>query len=432
MIRFNIKNIKDRLKRIKFSKLFYNNKFVAGFSVVAAFVVWVAVSSNSAGSVPVTVSNIPVDIHLSDSAVQDGLRVFSREDITAHVQITGNRLIVGQVTKDDIQITAPQAASTIMSPGKYMLELTAKKVGVLQDYQIVSDVVPSVITVTVDRYRESEFSIEPDIKFNPKPDYFVGSTVLSSPKVMLSGPESEISQIKKVKVEGSIPGEVSMPATLKLPIVMYDAYDRPITSEMISTNISEVEVTVPVLMKKEIQLIPSFSNLPSGINFNKEYKDFVKITPSVLEIAGPEDVIGSLKSLKLDAVDFNGVNIQNNKFSAPINLPQGCRSLNNIYSADIVFNMYPFREKTFSVNNFEFKNVPEGKTASAYSGEINVTVLAPASKINHVKSSDIVAEINFENTSEFLSSMEMPIKFIVNNHDDVWISGNYTVNVSLN
>lgn len=431
MIKKNMKSFTGKMKKITLGKLFYNNKFVMVFSVIMSFIVWIVVSSSKSESVPVSISDIPVDINLSESAVQDGLKIFSGQDITARVDISGNRLVVGQVTKNDIQISAPQAASTIMSPGNYTLELSAKKVGLLQDYQIVSAVKPSVVTVMVDRYREAEFNIEPEINFTPKSDYFVGNTILSSQKVKLSGPETEISKIKKVKVKADIPGEISSTATLKLPIIMYDAYDKPITSETISCSVDEVDASVPVLMKKKIDIIPQFDNIPTGINLNREYKDIVKLNPSTLEIAGPEETVKSLSSVKLDSINFRDIRLQNNNFNMPINLPQGCRSLNNEYSSTVSLNLSQFKEKNFNINQFSFKNVPAGKEASVYNGEINVTVLGPSNKLNSLKASDLSAEIVFNQDKEISNSMEMPVKITIKNHNSLWVYGTYYVNVNL-
>ena len=429
MINFN--RIRRKMKSINWGKLFYNNKFVAVFSALSSLIIWIVVPSSSTESNPVTISDIPINVPLSESAVQDGLKIFSGHDLKARVEIAGNRLVVGQVTKDNIQISASQSAATIMSPGNYTLELSAKKVGLLKDYEIVSDVKPSVITVMVDRYRESEFTIEPEINFNPKQGYFVGNTVLSSQKVILSGPETEISKIKKVKILSNVPGEISSPITLRLPIVMYDAYDKQILSETISASVSEVEASIPVLMKKEIEILPDFSNLPMGIDIKKEYKDFAKVSPSKLEIAGPEEIVSVLKNVKLDAIDFNKVNFQNFKFILPINLPQGCRSLNNVYTAEVNLNLSQFRERIFSINQFSFKNLPEGKKANVYNKSINILVLGPISEINSIKQSDIVAEIDFEGKNDFLSSMEMPVKLYIKNSDKSWIYGQYYVNVNV-
>lgn len=421
----------NKIRNIRIGKLFYNNRFAAFFAVLASFIVWIIVSSNDTDIVPVTVSDIPVKMELSENAKQDGLRIFSGHNITASVEITGNRIIVGQVTKDDIQITAPQAASTIMSPGNYTLELSAKKVGVLQDYNIVSSVNPSVVTVMVDRYREAEFEIEPDIDFTSKPGYFVGNTVLSTPKVTLSGPETEISKIKKVAVKSSVLGQISSTAHLKLPLIMYDAYGQPITSETITSSVNEVEATIPILMQKEVEISPNFSSVPENIDFKKgSYKDIVRVNPSKITVAGPDYIVSELKKIELDNIDLNGINLETNKFTVPINLPQNCRSLNNIYSADVSVNMSGFREKNLQIKDFEFLNLPQGKSAETYNGEISVTILAPAGKINLIKPSDIIATIDCGGIDSAGSS-ELPVNFKVINHGDAWIYGKYYVNVNI-
>ena len=417
----------NRIRNIKLGKLFYNNRFAAIFSILVSFATWIIVSSNDRDIVPVIVSDIPVDIELSESAKQDGLRIFSGQNITARVEITGNRIIVGQVTKDDIQVTAPQAASTIMSPGNYTLELSAKKVGMLQDYNIVSDVKPSVITVMADRYREAEFDIEPNIDFTSKSGYFVGSTVLSTPKVKLSGPETEISKIKKVAVQSVVPGEISSTVTLKLPLIMYDAYGQPISSETITAGVSEIEATIPVLMQKEVEISPNFSGVPEGINVNR---DMVRVAPSKLAIAGPDYVVSELEKIELDSIDFGGIGAEKNRFTLPINLPQNCKSLNNVYSAEVSINLAGFRERSVRVNNFEFLNLPEGKNAEVYNGGINVTILAPTHKVNLIKSSDIMASIDCSGV-EFAGSTELPINFKIADHNDAWVYGKYSANVNI-
>ena len=194
---FNKFKINKVLKKIKLNKLFYNNKFVAFFSVISASIIWIVVSFNDTQSTPITIDDIPIKVSLSEGAIEDGLQVFRGNDMTASVEISGSRFVVGQITKSDIQVFTPQSASTITTPGNYTLELAAKKierVGTLQNYEITSNIKPSVVTVMVDRYREAEFTIEPEINFTPKSDFYVGTTALSEQKVTLSGPESEISK----------------------------------------------------------------------------------------------------------------------------------------------------------------------------------------------------------------------------------------------
>lgn len=428
MKKLDLKPVIDKFRMLNMKKAFYSNKFIMVFSLIASFSIWVALSASSTWDHPVTISDIPVTISLSESAFQDGLRIFSGQDTKASVSITGNRLIVGQVTKDNIQVTATQAANTITSPGKYPLELTAKKNGILTDYEFASSVQPTFITVMVDRMRESEFNIEPEIDFTANPQYFVGTPVLSSSKVTLSGPESEISKIKKVVIKGRFDSELQNTATLKAPILMYDMYNEPISSETITSTVSEVEATIPVLMKKKVSVHYNFSNKPEGLYLPH---GTVKVSPSALEIAGSRDEIEKINELQLPEIDFNKINIQNNKFDLPINIPQGCKSLNNIYSAEVYINTSQFKEKSLWITQFSFLNLVDGKSASVYTGGINVKIVGPAWRINSIKPSDIEALIDLHGKEDVSGSMEVPVKIVINGINDVWVFGEYLVNINI-
>ncbi len=419
---------RGKLNRVNFNRLFYNNKLIFLFSVLVSLVVWIGVSAGDSDSTPITISDIPVSISLSDSAIQDGLKIFSGQNIKAQIDITGNKLIVGQVSKDDILITVPQAASTITSPGTYTLELSAKKTGLISNYEFASSVQPNFVTIMVDRYREAEFNIEPEIDFSANPNYFLGATVLSSSKVVLAGPESEISKIKKICVKGQIEQELQSTFTAKFPLVMYDAYGEQIISETISSTVKEVDITIPVLMKKSLSVKPNFQHMPKGLSL---YPDIVKIEPSTLEIAGPEDQISEIDVIELDPIDFSELNVQKNKTDLQVNLPNGCRSLNNIYSIEVSINTTGFKERSFWVDQISFSNVPEGKTVKAYTDKIEVKLVGPSNSIKYMNTENISLEIDLEGKSDLSGAMEVPAKITAKNYNDVWAYGKYLINVEI-
>ncbi len=419
--------LKGKLTKISINKIFYDNKLVFLFSVFVSFAIWIGVNAGGADSTPVTISDIPVSISLSESAVQDGLRIFSGQDIKAQIDISGNKVIVGQVTKDDILITVPQAASTITSPGTYTLELTAKKTGLISNYEFASGVQPTFVTIMVDRYREAEFNIEPEFEFSANPNYFLGATVLSSPKAVLSGPESEISKIKKICVKGHIDQELQGTFTTKSPIIMYDAYGEQIISETISSTVKEVEVTIPVLMRRNISIKPNFKNTPSGLNLSS----IVKTVPASLEIAGPEEQIGDMTAIELAPIDFSELNVQKNRMSIQIDLPNGCRSLNNIYSVEVFINTSGFKERTFCVDQISFLNVPEGKTTKVYTDKIDVKLVGPSNSIRYMSAENITAQIDLGGKEDLSGSMEIPVLITVKNYNDVWAYGKYLVNIEI-
>lgn len=419
--------LREKLSKISINMIFYNNKLVFLFSVLASFAIWIGINSSGTDSAPIVISDIPVNVNLSESAIQDGLRVFSGHNIKAKVSISGNKLIVGQVSKDDILITAQQA-TTIASPGSYTLELVAKKTGILSDYEFVSGVEPAFIPVMVDRYREAEFTVEPEIEFSANPDYFLGATVLSSPKVVLSGPESEISKIKRITAKGTINQELQSTYTAKVPIVMYDAYGEQIISESVSSTVNEVDVTIPVLTRKKLSVHPNFINAPEGLDLSS---GIIKVTPSSLEIAGTEEQINTMEKIELESINFQDINIQHNKFNMQINLPTGCRSLNNIYNVEVSIDMSGFRERSFLVDQISFVNTPEEKTVKSYTNEIEVKIVGPSYKIKYLNDSNVEAEVDLQDKNDLIGAMEIPVKIVIKNCKDTWASGEYLVNIEI-
>ena len=107
----NKKVKKARMKHGKrgVSRLFSNTKFVLIISLLLSVVIWIMVSLSDTNESNVTISNIPININLSESATNSGLKIFSGADQTASVTVTGNRVAMGSVSSDDIVVSAPNA-----------------------------------------------------------------------------------------------------------------------------------------------------------------------------------------------------------------------------------------------------------------------------------------------------------------------------------
>ena len=116
-----IRNSKSKSRTIRFNKLFYNNKFIMLFSLICSFTIWFFISSSDTDGFSLTISDIPVEVSLSEAAVEDGLKIFGGDDVTAKVEVKGSRMSIGQIKKSDIQITANQSKEIIRSPGSYTL-----------------------------------------------------------------------------------------------------------------------------------------------------------------------------------------------------------------------------------------------------------------------------------------------------------------------
>lgn len=417
-------------KRVKFrlGSLFYNNKFVMVFSVFLSFILWITIAALGSEKQTKLISDIPVNIKLSETAEQEGLEIFDAENIKASVSVTGNRLVMGMISKDDIKIVAKQTNNIILPGNTYTLELSPQKNSILTDYEFSSVVSPNFITIYVDTKRETELKIEDEIKYSSDPAYFASATNFSSPTVKISGPSEKVSKIKKVIAKSQIDDILKETTTINAPLIIYDINGKVMSSEMLTMSDTSIEATIPILYKKTVSVLPDFTDKPSGLNINN---GFYTINPSTVEIAGPENTVKSLNDVKLSPLDFSRINLKSATFDLPINLPQGCKTLNNSTTASIKINMSGMKERYILINHFNFINMPPNKSASSNSN-INVGVIGPYSQISNLDSEDLIAEIDLKDQASFTGNKEMPVKIKTKETSSCWVFGEYTVNVSVN
>ena len=87
----------NKSKRSKFKAFLQSTNFLFIISIVISLVIWIYMSISTGNDTSLTISGIPVQVELSDEAVNNGLQVFSGSDHTASLTVTGNRAVVGSL-----------------------------------------------------------------------------------------------------------------------------------------------------------------------------------------------------------------------------------------------------------------------------------------------------------------------------------------------
>lgn len=423
-----------KIKKFSINRLFYNNKFVLFFSLVISIFLWLFITSTDTENHPRAITNVPVEITLSDTAQADGLKVFSPVNKTATVYIKGNSLVVNQVNADDLKVVALSAAS-ITTPNTYTLPLTAQKTEKrnLTDFS-VSYVSPEQAIVVVDRYKEKTFKIQSNIvyptDYKSDDSYFVATTpTLSSDTVTVSGPEKQVQQVNRVAFEYQVTDTLRETKNFTADLVLYDANDNVITDSGLTLSQEQIEVTIPVLPRKVLRLDAAFTNKPAGLvlGYGK-----VSIYPQYIEVAGPADVLNNLSELSLAPIDFSNVSPQSNKFDVAVNLPSTCKNLSNIPSALVTLDLSDMSTRKITVMNFSVKNLGTGKTANIYTKALDVTVVGPEEEISKLTANNLIAEVNLSDSETVTGQTQLPVTFSISNAPSSWVYGSYTVDLSIN
>lgn len=420
-----------RIKQSFFSRLFYNNKFLLIFSIFVSFCIWVFVASGSTETITKVIDGIPIEIPLSDEAISDGLEVFSQSLTTAQVRVTGNRAIIGSISQNDIQVFA-DSSSTITRSGSYTLALKAKKVGQVNDYEITSSISPSYVYVVVDKQREITLSIEPNISYKVNKNYFASTAQLSTNQVTIKGPESDISKISKAVATGEIKDELSKDTSTKAQITLLDSYGTKVSSDLITMDVKEITVNIPVLLKKTLPIDVEYLNKPDNVDIS----NYVTIEPSTIDIAASEEVFKQIgDKLMLRSVDFSRlVNTSENVYDFNIELPAGCKNLNQVITAKVTIDFSSMALRTYTVTNFEFKNLDYQKKASVTKNTLNITLLGNTAELNKIQSNSIKAIIDLSTKgSNFIGTSEISVSEFDLGIDtsECWVIGDYTTIISV-
>lgn len=415
--------------KAKINKLLCSNKFTFLISLIFSFCIWIKLSTSSSERISKTITNIPIVVNLSESAKEAGLTIFGLDNIKAEVTVSGNRITLGQLTKDNITVFAQQSAGIINSTGNYTLELCAKKNGRITNYEILDNVSPRLVNVFVDRLQSKNFKIDQNINCKTDAEHVITAAVLSEPEITISGPETVVSSISKVTVEKEIGNVLTESTSMKsLPLNLYDENGKKVATNNLSFSVNSVNATVNVFAKKTVDVVPVFLNKPKNLTLNKAR---VSLSHSKIEIAASKEVLDSIDSVQLESLDLSDINLNNKEFNLNVKMPNSVINLSNLHSVNLRINTDGIQEKQIKVNNIYFVNVPPGKDAVSFAKSITVNLLGPYNELRNIKPEFLCAEIDLSQKENFKGIIDIPVSVKTTLPSSCWVHGRYSVMVQI-
>ena len=332
---------------------------------------------------------------------------------------------MGSISSDDIVVSA-QTAGTIQTSGTWTLSLTARKSNPSDNFDIVSSVSPSVITVFVDQLREAEFDIENKIKYKVADGYHA-SVSLSTDKITVKGPQTEIEKISKVAIKGSVDGTLTEDTSIESAVKLYDKSGEEITSSMITLSDYTVTANFSVLPEKEVPISVTFKNKPNGLNIDS----FITMSPKKITVAGPQEVLDKLKSVSTEEVDFTTLDNNVDTLDLQLQLPEKTVNLNDTETVKVKIDLHSFKTKTFTVpkEKLTVTGLDSSYSYSITTDSIDVIAKGARSQLAKITQSNIMCEIDASDIEGTTGSISLPVKISLVGVDSCWIFGEYTANL---
>lgn len=404
--------------------IFSKNYVIFILAVIISIGIWTYMSLNSSNDTTVTISNVPIQMDLSESSRKLGLQIFTDEKQTASVTVTGNRTILGSVTESDLTVTA--AASSVNSSGNFTLPVSAAKKNLSSNFQITGST-PSSVSVMVDYYKESTFQIQDKILFGVADGYY-GATSLPYNSITISGPQTEVMKIKQVAAVASVEDNLLETTDVEADIVLYDENGNELSQKLLTMSFRTLTATISVLTEKSVKVEAGYVNKPSGLDLT----NLVEIHPSGILLAGPDDVMKTLVSVKTEEIDFSTLSDEAVTFNTlAINIPEKCKNISNNATAQVKIDLSGMTKKTFDVDTFKVEGLSSAYKAEVTSKNISVTVIGPKSEIESLDADKITATISATGTAVKTGSVEMPVTFRFDDASSCWAYGKYTANLNI-
>ena len=404
--------------------IFSKNYVIFILAVIISIGIWTYMSLNSSNDTTVTISNVPIQMDLSESSRKLGLQIFTDEKQTASVTVTGNRTILGSVTESDLTVTA--AASSVNSSGNFTLPVSAAKKNPSSNFQITGST-PSSVSVMVDYYKESTFQIQDKILFGVADGYY-GATSLPYNSITISGPQTEVMKIKQVAAVASVEDNLLETTDVEADIVLYDENGNELSQKLLTMSFRTLTATISVLTEKSVKVEAGYVNKPSGLDLT----NLVEIHPSGILLAGPDDVMKTLVSVKTEEIDFSTLSDEAVTFNTlAINIPEKCKNISNNATAQVKIDLSGMTKKTFDVDTFKVEGLSSAYKAEVTSKNISVTVIGPKSEIESLDADKITATISATGTAVKTGSVEMPVTFRFDGANSCWAYGKYTANLNI-
>lgn len=407
-----------------FSGILYNKKFLYAVSLVLAVVFWLVITITQNPIRSMNISSVPVTIKTENTVVSElGLGIVGEYADEVTVKVSGPSYIVSGLKSDDVLVTASLA--DVNGAGTYKLALTASRIGNTSGYTIDS-IKPAEITVAFDKFDSKTFDLIAVANGAVAKEGLVAEapviTDSEQASVILSGPQSEMEKIAEVRAVADVNKTLKETTSYQSRLVLVDKNGNELSLKNITYPEEIINITVPISKKKEVKVVPSFINIPSG------YKGAIpfSLSTKTVTVIGPPEKIDELKQVTTEDIDFANIDKSKKSFDVPLVLINGVKTTENIEFVTVKVDFGKIGKKTFVVNKLKTENLQKGLSASITS-PVEVTVCGDKDQLKKLSKNRI--NLVIDASSSPAGEYTFDAKIYIEKAKKVWGTGSYQVSV---
>jgi YbbR domain-containing protein len=394
-------------------------------SILAAIAIWLYVDIGQATTVKTEVHDIPVEFS-GENGVLAGrnLMLLSGYDTTIDLWLEGPRSMLMKMDKNQIRIVAD--TSGITETGVQSLSYNVYYPDNISRNSItVLRASAYSVTVTVGELSTKEIPIECSIVGAVARGYFSESVRLDPSVLVLRGQRDDLINVSYAKVELNVSGaETDM--VQNLTYKLYDYNDIEIDNEDIRTEVKTVQVTLPIKTTKTVPLVINFEEAPGSTTATM----MCTLAPvSSVVLTGARDTLADIDSIVLDTIYLQDLEPYQS-FEYTLSTPEGVTLPPDIKKVTATIVVSGVSERTVTVSEFRFINVPEGYTATAVTESLDILIRGLEKTVEQITPEDLVITASLTDITRE-GNYTVPVQVDLPNHPDAGAKGKYQIILNL-
>ncbi len=369
-----------------------NKVVLALISAVVALSLWIYVITVEQPESEETYYDIPVVLQNESILSERGLMIVSDRP-TVTMRLSGTRTNLNQLNESNINVIAN--VSSIVTPGTHELTYTVSYPGSIPSGSITrqnSD--PDMVTLKVENKITKQIPVVPDYMETQVPEGLIAdkeNLLLDYETVEVSGPESVVEKIAKAVIQVDLQDQTQT-IVGEYVYTLCDEAGAPVDAQWVTTNVELVNLTLQINRVKEITLE---LNIIEGGGATK-LTSAIDIQPRTIQISGSEALLENLDTLEIGTIDLSTIE-NDSTMTFAIVLPQGITNETGIAEATVEVKFPNLRTVSFSVDNIQLTNIPEGMEAIPVTQVLDVKLRGPVAMMENITAEDIIAVVDLSN-----------------------------------
>ncbi|MBR6311883.1 MAG: hypothetical protein IKR51_02785 [Oscillospiraceae bacterium] len=413
------------MKKTKANKILTSRAFFIVVSILVSIFLWLYVVNVENNEIDVTVPDIPVTFIGADDILADK-QLLVKDQGTQNVSLTirCKRSQATKMKRDNFEVTVD--LTDIRSTGTHDRIYDVKlPEDVSEKDTLIIGKSPEYVTVDIVKLSSKPVPVYGLLNGGAAEGYMVKQLEFSPATVMVSGPEEVIARIDRANVV--IEREnLNKTITEQRSFQLVDRDNQPVESAEIDTDVDMIDVTVPIVMYKDVPL--SIDIIEGG--GAKESNAIVEIEPAKITLAGDAELLEGLNKITLGAIDLADFeSTYTGTYQIKIN--NDLENISKTNEATVTVNLRGLTVKHVQAKNITCINVTEGYSAEVKTLFLDVKVRGPEGVVKLVDTYSISVFADLADLGTYTGNKQVPAKVYVDGYDDVGVIGSYDVVISV-